>query len=381
MSRGLCVLVWILTACVKNGTTDSPPGEGDIRDTMSEATGTDAQPPLDISSTIQSIRGRYDLPGLGAAIVNGERIMALGTTGKRRADAPGKVGDADPWHLGSDTKAMTATLVAVQVEAGVLSWDTEVVEVFPSANDGWLGVTIEDLLQHQGGASDSLPGDRPELWTGLWEDSDSRRARLDAVTALVTSAPDEPVGAFAYSNAGYMIAGAMLEELLDTPWEELMRDRLFSPLGMDNCGFGPPEGAVPWGHSASGTSIEPGPGADNPPGLGPAGTVHCSLEDWARFISLHLRRTSEQDPELSRSAFDRMHASRDGYGHGWAVFEDGGNGITLSHAGSNTLWLATAWLAPERDRGFLAVSNIASPGAQEAHNEVAIALLDLEPQL
>lgn len=380
MTRMWCVLVGSCLAC-GDGKPPTQTDEDSNTDTSNQSSATEVVPPLDISDTLQSVRGRYDLPALGAAIVSGERTMALGTVGKRRADAPGKVEDVDPWHLGSDTKAMTATLVAIHVEAGVLSWETEVADVFSGVNEGWEGVTIEDLLQHHGGASDSLSADRPALWSGLWSDTDSRRSRLDAVTALVTSTPDEPVGTYAYSNAGYMIAGAMLEELLDVSWEEQMQDHLFSPLGMDSCGFGAPEGDVPWGHSASGGSVEPGPTADNPPGLGPAGTAYCSLEDWGRFVSLHLRRSSEEAPVLSRAAFDRMHASRNGYGHGWGVFEDAGNGITLSHAGSNTMWLATAWLAPERERGFLAVSNIASTGAFEAHNEVAIELLDLEPQL
>ena len=98
-------------------------------------------------------------------------------------------------------------------------------------------------------------------------------------------------------------------------------------------------------------------------------------------MALHLRRSSEVAPVLSRAAFDRMHTSRNGYGHGWIVFEDAGNGITLAHSGSNTMWYATTWLAPERDRGFLAVSNIGSAGVAEAHNEVVLELLELEPNL
>ena len=98
-------------------------------------------------------------------------------------------------------------------------------------------------------------------------------------------------------------------------------------------------------------------------------------------MALHLRRSSGVAPVLSRAAFDRMHTSRNGYGHGWIVFEDAGNGITLAHSGSNTMWYATTWLAPERDRGFLAVSNIGSAGVAEAHNEVVLELLELEPNL
>ena len=71
-----------------------------------------------------------------------------------------------------------------------------------------------------------------------------------------------------------------------------MEQRLFEPYGMDECGFGAPTGAQPWGHSDwdGGTPKDPDTAqSDNPPGLGPAGTVHCTLASWGQFVALHLR--------------------------------------------------------------------------------------------
>ena len=94
-----------------------------------------------------------------------------------------------------------------------------------------------------------------------------------------------------YSNSSYMIAGAVLEKVTGKPWRELIKTELFDKLGMTSCGFGAPGSKAvvdqPRGHDAGGTPIEPGPAADNPPGLGPAGTVHCSLLDYGKFFNVY----------------------------------------------------------------------------------------------
>ena len=74
-----------------------------------------------------------------------------------------------------------------------------------------------------------------------------------------------------------MIAGAALERATSRRWEDLLREHVFAPLRMTSCGFGPPGSRAlidqPWGHDPAGTAMAPTPAADNPPGLGPAGTM------------------------------------------------------------------------------------------------------------
>ena len=90
---------------------------------------------------------------------------------------------------------------------------------------------------------------------------------------------------------------------------------LFNPLDMASCGFGAPATVdttdAPWGHRTAAsehTPGPPGPAADNPPALGPAGTVHCTLRDWARFAQLHLRGARrEPTPYLRPESFARLH--------------------------------------------------------------------------
>lgn len=85
---------------------------------------------------------------------------------------------------------------------------------------------------------------------------------------------------------------------------------LFRPLGVQSVGFGAPMKG-PNGHRprAGGyVSVPPSPLADNPSVLAPAGTVHLSLQDWARYAILHLKGARSKNPPLLRAdTFTRMH--------------------------------------------------------------------------
>jgi len=121
----------------------------------------------------------------------------------------------------------------------------------------------------------------------------------------------EPGTRFIYSNAGFSIAGAMAEKVTGTAWEELMKQRLFEPLGMTSAGFGPPgaRGSIdqPRGHRENGSPVEPGRDADNPVAIGPAGTVHCAIDDWAKYVALHLQGARGKARIVKAETFKKLH--------------------------------------------------------------------------
>jgi CubicO group peptidase (beta-lactamase class C family) len=295
---------------------------------------------------------------------------------------------------------MTATLAALLVEEGTLSWDRPVVEVFDGFSDrihpSLREVTLVHLLTHRAGLEPKLPAERPQVWARLWEAREPVTAeRLWFAEQLLTSEPTaQPGTTTLYANSNYIVAGAMMEKATGLSWETLMQERLFAPLGMDSCGFGPPasEGHVdaPWGHRAGEPPepVAPGPHADNPPAVGPSGRVHCSLRDWGRFIALHLRGAKGDTELLPRRAFERLHrgpgfgAPTEGanYAYGWlATQRDWASGMALNHAGSNTMFYAVAWLAPERGRAYLVVANHGRKVASGAGNAAVASLLDAYP--
>jgi len=373
MFRPLCLAA--LMACARTPTPVEPaaPDPSDTRE------------PLDISTLLEPVRTEHNLPALAGAVIDADGLRLIGATGTRKVSGTDSVTLEDRWHLGSDTKAMTATLIAALVEDGTLEWSTRISDVWPDAHAGWSDVTLQDLLQHRGGASSSLGAQHPALWGALWRansNPNGQAARATFATELLSLAPDHPPGQFHYSNAGYMLAGAMAESKTGTSWQALMTTRIFEPLSMTDCGFGAPPDPAPWGHTASGTSLTPmapGPMADNPPGLGPAGTVHCSLKSWGRFIGAHLRRGSEADPLLPRAAWDRLHEPNGSYAMGWAVSnQPWAGGTALAHAGSNTMWYANVWVAHETDRAFLVTTNAAPGNAPQAIDQATIILRDAD---
>lgn len=343
--------------------------------------------PRDLAPLLEPLRAKHDLPALAGAVLSGGALVALGATGVRERGKPEKATTGDRWHLGSCTKAMTATLCALLVEEGRLSFEGTLTAglgpLAARADPGWKAATLAGLLTNRGGASPEVPG---PLWEAAWRHTGPpRAARRALVEGFLRDPPAATPGSkFAYANMNFVLAGAMAEEATGKPWEELMRERLFAPLGMETAGFGAPGTAKavdqPRGHRADGSPVPPGPGADNPPAIGPAGTVHASLPDWARFVALHLAGARGEGRLLKRETFARLHATPggtgDGYAMGWTVTErPWAGGRALTHAGWNTMWYCVTWLAPERDFAVLVCANRGDDAAAKACDEAASALI------
>ncbi len=153
--------------------------------------------------------------------------------------------------------------------------------------------------------------------------------RRQLVAEILASPPVHEKGtAFLYSNAGYVVAGAALERLTGTPWEELVREQVLAPLGLRSAGFGAPGTASavdqPYGHlNPIGATrpphpMPPGPLADNPLFLGPAGTLHLSIDDLAAYLREHMNGESGAGTLLSAESYRRLHrAVGDRYALGW----------------------------------------------------------------
>jgi CubicO group peptidase (beta-lactamase class C family) len=320
-----------------------------------------------ISQMLEAIRVKHQFPALAAVVVMDGMIVATNAVGFRKHGGTAAVTVHDKFHIGSVTKSMTATVAAMLVEQGKISWTSTIKESFPDHVDhihpGYLCVTLEQFLAHRGGAPGIAPKD---LWSQAWNVGGSpAEQRLAFTQEILARKPEAKPGIkHIYSNQGYAIAGVMLEKAAGIPWEELMQSMLFEPLRMNSAGFGPPatpgEVDQPWGHTIATASVPPGPRADNPPAIGPAGTVHCSLPDLARYIMFHLSGAQGDSKLLNADSFEKLHASAgDDYALGWVVLErKWAGGRALMHNGSNTMFYMVAWLAPERNCAVIVATNI-----------------------
>lgn len=342
-----------------------------------------AAPPRDVSALLTPIIQAHDVPGMAVAVVSNGQTVALGASGVRTRGKPDKIAINDQFHIGSDTKAMTAMLCGILVDEGKLRWDQTLGQTFPelkkSMNPQYQAVTLEQLLTHRGGAPGALEKD--PLWLKLWEYKGTPTGARRLLLQGVTSQPPEaaPGTKFIYSNAGVAIAGHMAEKVTGKSWEDLMREKIFRPLGMTTAGFGAPgtraRNDQPRGHKADGTPVEPGPQADNPVAIGPAGIVHCSIGDWAKFAAANL--PSAKMKLVKPQTLKKLHTPAPGeppYAMGWLIADNQpwAGGPALTHAGSNTMWFAVAWLAPAKDFAVLIACNQAN---DKACNDAAIALI------
>ena len=335
------------------------------------------------AQTLEAIRKKQVLPALAVVVVKGGKICDRAAVGVRKFGDPTPVTTNDLFHIGSCTKSMTATLAGMFVQEGKLRWDTTIATVLPelkgTMNPQYAAVTLEQLLTHRGGVPGSPP---PAAWAQAAKQQGAiTQQRSEFIAAVLRQPPQAAPGTkMIYSNQGYTIAGVMLEKITGKDWETLITERLFTPLHMTTASFGVPgtKGRVdqPWGHARKDGQVKPVQ-SDNPPAIGPAGTVHCSLDDLARYVMFHLNE-GKGGGLLKADAFRKLHTPPEGgdYACGWIVTKRGWTGgNALMHSGSNTMWYLVMWLAPERDFAVITATNIAGPGAEKGCDDVASAMI------
>src|SRR5262245_25519791 len=110
-----------------------------------------ANGPVDVSEVLRPLLEESRVPAMAVMVTRGREVVAQGVWGVRKAGDETKATLEDRWHLGSCTKALTATMLAVLVEEGRLAWDTTLGAVFPEVekHEKWNGVTLEQLLAHR----------------------------------------------------------------------------------------------------------------------------------------------------------------------------------------------------------------------------------------
>jgi len=325
----------------------------------------------DVEAGIAQIRADNDLPAIGAIVLIDGEQQALAVEGLRRVSGEDEVTVDDLWHIGSITKSMTATLAATLVEDGTYQWDMTLAEMLPDLADEmhlqWREVTLEQLLTHTSGAPANFSIFAQRHWPDTLAKLVAKRREVLAGT-LAKPPVTEPGTEYQYSNIGFTIAGHAIETTLGIPWEQAMEDKLFTPLGLDSAGFGPPQGDQPWGHgSFFGRKVAKDPakgGADNTPVMGPAGTVHISLQDLASWGNHHLMgELGMADGYLESATYQVLHEPKlEDYAKGWVAWNRdwGGDSEGMNviwHNGSNTMWYALLVLLPEKNAVVAIVTN------------------------
>ena len=331
-----------------------------------------------LEKEVPAARAEANAPALAAAWRRGDRLEIV-SDGRRAVERVTEVTDNDLWHVGSITKSMTGTMLARLVERGTLRWE-ETLEsalgaLVPEMRADYRSASLLDLVTGRSGLPTNIAMTKFILYPRV--EADPRASRLKYAREALSMAPAGAPGAsFVYPNNGFVVAAMLSEQRTGIPWETLVRDEVFVPLGMESAGFGPPPAANasapanPVGHrnavlGGRPVTVGAGPDADNPTVLGPAGRAHMTLADLTAFGLAHARGLAGSPDALpgylSAESWRLLHTPPAGsdYAVGWVRRPDS----TSWHNGSNTLFYAELSVNSETLTSAAAATNWAEAEA------------------
>lgn len=352
----------------------------------------------DLIEAVEQLRARYRIQGLQVHVQKMDETIFDVALGMRAMSHGTPVSSTDRWHLASNTKVMTAVLIGQAVERTDLTWQSRVGQVFKNdipekipLHASSRAITVDQLLSHQAGLMDQTKVLGGRLWAAIDRfDLPVSALRLQLARGILASPVEFAPGTrTAYSNSAYIVLGHMAEVAFKKPWEDLVKHRIFAPLNMKSCGFGPAghdsieTPTEPWGHRRNPSSgdieaVPPRlPGADNPKAFGPAGTVHCSAQDWAKFLRIFfddLESRSWRSRVLQKETLDHLMT---GAGNGltftsmmtidrrsWA------NGPVYLMSGNNTMNYSISAVAPKASIAITINTNFGGSEAEEGAQEI-----------
>jgi CubicO group peptidase (beta-lactamase class C family) len=338
---------------------------------------------------VDAIVAQYHLPGIAVGVIEDGKVVYTRTLGNLET---GKPIDTDTlFEIASNSKAMTATLLARLVEEGKLHWDDPVTKYLPSFQmyDPWVTANMQvgDLLVHHSG----LPEGGGDLM--LWPEPNDFTPR-DVVRGLRYLKPAYSFRAgYGYDNILYIVAGEVAAAAGGAPYPTLMRREVFQPLGMSRCQIGT------WNRDEVGDVASPhiwddgrfvevaarGPVVESAT-MDAAGGVRCSLKDMLTWAMNWLAPTPEQlawlwpqQRQKEWTGYTPMPISTrqhtwDGtlfysYGYGWRMADVDGQ-MTVSHTGTLSGMYSAMTLLPFRKSGYVFLIDADAENARVVLNEV-----------
>lgn len=335
-----------------------------------------------LRDALEPIREKHHLPALAAALVVEDKIVAASAVGVRRWGSPPRSRRDDKFHLGSVVKPMTATMIARLVDKGMIRWNSTLSEMFPELatkmNPAYRNVTVVQLLSHCSGMR--YEPSTPESVTDA-RGRTVQAQRYEYTKAALADPPEAPPGTKVIYGGGPVIVASALERITKKPYEELMREEVFRPLGMTTAGFGaeatPGQVNGTWDHELKGTTPFPvAPDASwARAARAPVGrNVHCSVIDLARFCAIHVKPRRY----LSRKSVAVLHSPVEPvfYAPGWALGNvDWAKGTILWHSGSAGRNHSLAHVVLQERFATAVMTNIDGEGVHAACDEVNLMLV------
>ncbi|HEY0686826.1 MAG TPA: serine hydrolase [Steroidobacter sp.] len=358
-----------------------------------------AAPPADLDAVVKKSMQRFQVPGALLALVEPGREPLTKGYGVRKLGETAAMDEHTLFAIASNSKAFTATALAILVDEGKLGWDDKVADRLPGFRmyDPYASheMTLRDLLVHRSGlglgAGDLL----------FWPQSTVSREDLVHRLRYIPPATSFRSG-YAYDNILYIVAGRVIEETSGQSWEDFIVERIFKPLGMNESA--PSVSRIKsnnrsWPHTRLngrarnvGGDVEPisiAPGVDN---AAPAGGINASPHDMARWLQVQLDRGEMGNSRLfseatakemwtpqvlvpistEHKAIAATQPTFHTYALGWNIQDYRGHRV-VTHSGFLEGAASVTFLIPEKNVGFIVMINSEDTEAREA---IAYHLLD-----
>src|SRR5262245_50591276 len=167
---------------------------------------------------------RQNIPGLSCAVVRSGEVVKSGGYGWANVEWRAPATAETVFQSGSIGKQFTATLTMMLVEEGKIALDHPVGKYLPAAPEAWKDITVRHLLTHTSGISNKLYNEI-NMRQDYTEDQ-----LVEKIAALPLDFP--PGTSWIYSNPGYVVLGVLIHKAAGRFYADLLRERIFVPLGM-----------------------------------------------------------------------------------------------------------------------------------------------------
>jgi CubicO group peptidase (beta-lactamase class C family) len=349
--------------------------------------------PSDLDAYVEQAMKKFEVPGLAVAIVKDGKVVVAKGYGVRKQGDSAWVDAQTRFSIASNSKAFTATALALLVEEGRLDWDEPVVRYMPWFQmwDSYATreLTVRDLLVHRSGLS---LGAGDLLW---WPPTTYERK--DVVKRLRFIRPSTSFrSSTAYDNLLFVTAGELIQAVSDLTWEEFVSQRILKKVGMSTTttSYVKPTGGanIASSHARIDGKVRPiRPfSCDN---ANPAAGINSNAEDMSKWMMVHLNEgefengsrlfseetahqlTAMVNPQPIAEPAPEFAAQRmnfRGYALGFQVLDYRGRKV-VQHGGTLPGYVSRVMMIPELELGVAVFTNQES---REAYLSIIYHILD-----
>lgn len=302
-----------------------------------------------LAAFADSIRTACHIPALGYAILSADSVYEMQMLGNKRDNIPATL--QDRFRIGSNTKAITGFIAALLVKEGKIRWDTKVSRFLAKTNPAYRDITLQQLLSFRAPLVPyTYTNEEPAGFAG-----NENKQRWQFASWLLQQPPVASKEELIYTNAGYVIAGIMLEKASGKKYKQLVND-LGKKLGI-HFGFGNPnetDSTQTWGHDAH---LVPEPPQHNYKleWLLAAGNINISLPDYVKFIQLQLKGLKGKARMLPEKEFHFLLHGLPTFAIGWFWEKNEAGDMVIRNTGNPGTFITQVYI--EQGKAFIFFTN------------------------